>query len=179
MNKVSFTKLGYKIKPEVTREIKVNDSLNVGVLQYLPIEEKGKLITFVVGHAIDDKTGCFSPLRVEVFFNLALAKWYCGITFTDKQVRDAGKVYDALESNGFFEEMRSKMNANEYQAIESLLSETLEDIARYNNSFAGMLSTMSGDAEGLDNQIKTIMEQIRNKEGLEQLSAIKDMVGTD
>lgn len=179
MNKISFNKLGYKMQPSSTNTFKVNNELNIEVLQYLPAQEKGNLISFVASNAIDDKTGCFSPLRIEVFFNLALAKWYGGVSFTDKQIREAWKTYDILETNGFFENLRIAMDAKEFTDIQDMLDETLQDIARYNNSFAGMLNIMSGDAEGLNNQITTIMEQIKNKEGLEQLSAIKDMVGKD
>lgn len=176
MTQVTFNKLGYKVNTK-TVEWKINDDITLQVLQYLPIQDKANLITFVVDQAVDERTGCFSPIRIEVYFQLALAKWYAGIKFSEKQLQDGGKTYDALESNGFFNNLRSLIP--EFKDIEYMLDETIKDIARYNNSFAGVLSVMTGDSEELGSNIQEILESIKNKEGIETLSAIKEAVGTD
>lgn len=178
MAKITFNKLGYKVNSSATTEMRINDSLSLDIIQYLPIQEKANLITFVVDQAVDEHTGCFSPIRVEVYFNLALAKWYAGIQFSEKQLQDGGKTYDALESNGFFEALRNNIG-KDFSRVQDMLDETLKDIVRYNNSFAGMINVMTSDAAGLNGNLQSILEQIKNKEGLETLSAIQDVVGTD
>ena len=67
----------------------------------------------------------------------------------------------------------------EIDFVRDLAKDTAEDVVRYNNSFAGMIGMVSKDADGLDEQIKEIVQQLKNAEGLEQLAVIKDVVGTD
>uniref|UniRef100_UPI003078C635 hypothetical protein n=1 Tax=Dialister succinatiphilus TaxID=487173 RepID=UPI003078C635 len=62
---------------------------------------------------------------------------------------------------------------------EDLVRDTLSDIARYNNSAAGIIQMMNKNASGLDTYITDIMEKIKNGENLETLSVIKDVVGKD
>jgi hypothetical protein len=159
--------------------VKLNDSIELGVRTYLPIDEKGKLITFVASNAVDATTGCFSPLRIEVYFSIAVMKWYAGVEFTEDDFAHIGEVYDALEINGIIGTVMSAIPEEELTFMQDLVNETMEDIAKYNTSLAGMVSSMSQDASALNTQIDSILESIKNKEGLETLSVIKDVVGTD
>mgnify|MGYP006926996284 FL=1 len=63
--------------------------------------------------------------------------------------------------------------------MKSLVNDTINDIARYNSSAAGIIQSMSNNAGGLDSQITDILEKIKNGEGMETLSVIKDVVGKD
>ena len=162
---------------EVQRaSVKITDDLEVEVRNYLPIVDKGELVTWIVDRAVDENTGCFSPLRIEVYFSLAVLKWSAGI---EVDTEDVATAYDAFEQTGVFNKVVGAIPEGEYQFLEQLVLETTGDIARYNTSFAGMLSNMSNEATGLDNQINSILESIQNKEGLEELAAIKNVVGTD
>lgn len=174
MSKVNFNKLGLKLQT-YEKEWQFSDTVILTVKTYLPIVEKSDLIMFVVNNAADDN-GCFSPVRTEVYFSLGLAKWYAGINFTDKQINEGSKTYDILESNEFFSDLRAHIGEEEYDCIESLLEETLNDISRFNNSFVGMMNAVSGDADNLSAQASDIMTKLQNKEGLETLSLIKDTV---
>lgn len=178
MAKITFNKLGCKVNTGV-KEWEYKPGVTIPVLQYLPVEDKANLIQFVISQAIDTKSGCFSPVRKDVFFNIALARWYAGIQFSEKQMQDVQKTYDALESNRFFEALKEQIPFYEYDKISDYLIDTMEDVERYNQSFVGMMDAMSGDAQGLDSQISSILSKIKNSEGLEQLSVIKDVVGTD
>lgn len=178
MGKVTFSKLGLKAKKETT-SVRLNDDVELEVRNYLPIDEKAELIQFIVNHSLDDRTGCFSPIRVEVYFSIAVCKWYAGITFTDKQLSEISKTYDLLEENGILDQIMMYIPADEKEFMQELVNDTIEDIARYNTSAAGIISTMSSDTNKLTNQINEIVEQIKNGENLEIISTIKDVVGTD
>lgn len=176
--KTTFTKLGLKAK-KVATSCQINDNISLEIRQYLPIDEKANLIQFIVNHALDQMTGCFSPVRVEVYFSIAVCKWYAGITFTDKQMAEVSKTYDLLEENGVIDKIISVIPENEINFMNELVNDTIDDIARYNSSAAGIIQAMSANADGLDNQITEILDKVKNGENMETLSVIKDVVGKD
>lgn len=174
---IDFKDLNLEFKQEV-KEFKCGD-LIISVLQYLPIDDKTKLIQYVVNASIDETTGCASPLRVETYFGLGICSWYAGIEFNEEDNFDPGQTYDLLESNGIISQIMNKIPTEELEFIQDLVNDTIADIVRYNNSAAGIIQAMSSNAQGLDNNISDILEKIKNGEGLETLSVIKDVVGTD
>lgn len=174
---MNFNDMGLEAR-FTTHEVKLNDNLTLTVRDYLPTEEKTAFIQYVVNSAIDERTGCFSPLRVEVYFSLALCHWYGGIDFDD--LSDAGKTYDVLDTNGIIYKIGDSIDEDEYRYIRNLVKETVDDIARYNNSAAGIIQMMQTDTDGLSNQINNIMAQIRENGDKGQLTKMLDnMVGND
>ena len=153
-----------------------NESKVIEVKHYLPIEEKGKLVSYVINSSIDLATGCFSPLRLNTYFAIGVMKFYCGMEFDEEKIPMA---YDILENSGIINRVLHEIPQEERDFIQELVDETAKDIARYNNSFAGIMASMNTDASNLGNSIQDIMEKIKNKEGLEVLSEIKNVVGTD
>lgn len=179
MEKISFESLKLVSDTNSSTTVKLNDATSLNVRNYLPIADKGDLVTFVINGAIDNMTGCFSPLRLEVYFAIAVIKWYANIDFSDQQLSEIGTIYDTLETSQTINKIMAAIPEAELSFVESLVKDTAEDIARYNNSFAGMLSAMSGDASSLDEQLTDILEKIKHKEGMELLSVIKDVGGTN
>ena len=176
MAKITFSKLGLKaVSDIVSGSVEIN-GIEVPVKGYLTQQEKADLVAFVLENAIDDR-GCFSPIRVETFWGIALVKWYGGISFTDKQIFDAAKTYDILETNGVIDDICDIIPTDEFDFLKDMLNETKDDIARYNNSFAGMIAAAAGSASAMDNELTKILEKVKNKEGLEQLESIKSIVG--
>ena len=151
--KMTFTKLGLKAK-KITTNCQLNDDITLEIRNYLPVDEKAEFIQFIVNHALDDMTGCFSPVRIEVYFSIAVCKWYANITFTEKQMTEVSKTYDLLEENG---------------VIDQIISTIPEDEIEF----------MKANAGGLDSQITEILDKIKNGENLETLAVIKDVVGKD
>lgn len=176
MAKITFNKLGLKTIPDTTNDSVEINGIEVPVKCYLTQQEKADLIAFVLENAVDNR-GCFSPIRVETFWGIALVKWYGGISFTDKQIFDAGKTYDLLETNGVIDDICDAIPNDEYTFLKDMLNDTKDDITRYNNSFAGIIAAAANSAENMDNELTQILTKIKNKEGLEQLSVISDIVG--
>lgn len=158
-------------------EIGMGPEYTIRVLQYLPIDGKANLVQYVVNAAIDNNTGCFSPVRVNVYYCIGVMRAYCGIHFDDDQ--DIAEAYDLLESTGILGIVMESIPEEERTYMESLINDTIEDISRYNSSLAGMLSSMNQDANNLDESIKKILEQVKNREGLEILEEIKNVGGID
>lgn len=179
---MKFSEMGLETFNNTTDvEIRVPDgeatrAINLTVREYLPIDEKAQFVQFVVNNAIDNNTGCFSPIRTEVYFGIAVCRWYAGIEF-DEALENVGVVYDKLEQNDIITKIASAIPGEEYNFINQLVMETCEDIARFNNSFVGMMQVASENTSSLNAEITDILEKIKNKEGMEQLAVIKDVVG--
>lgn len=173
---INFKDLNLETKIE-TVSVKVNNATDLQVRTYLPIIEKAALLEYVVNHAIDQETGRFSPIRVELFYSLAVAHWYADIIFEDDV--KALEAYDALETNGIFDAIAGAIPEDEVQFLTDMVDSTVKDIADFNSSLAGIIQTASRDAEGLNGTITDILEKIENKQGIENLSEIKNVVGTD
>lgn len=157
-----------------TQEVKINDTITLTVRDYLPTDEKTQFVQYVVNSALDSTTGCFSPMRVEVYFNLALCHWYAGIEF--ESLDDAGNTYDALETNGVIEAIRNAIDKTEMTYMEDLVTETTKDIARYNSSILGILRVMSSDTTGLNSQIDNIISQIKENLDPDTLKTLTENV---
>ena len=176
--KMTFTKLGLKAK-KITTNCPLTDDITLEIRNYLPVDEKAEFIQFIVNHALDDMTGCFSPVRIEVYFSIAVCNWYANITFTEKQMTEVSKTYDLLEENGVIDQIISTIPEDEIEFMKELVNDTVSDIARYNSSAAGIIQAMTANAGGLDSQITEILDKIKNGENLETLAVIKDVVGKD
>lgn len=173
---IDYNDLGIETRVE-EKTIKVCGDKELTVRNYLPMAEKIALISYVVDHALDESTGRFSPVRVGLFFDLAVAHFYGGINFPDEV--KALDAYDALETNFVLNAIISAIPQDEYVSMRELVIETTNDIADYNSSFAGVMQIASQDADGLGNQIEELLGKVKNREGMELLSEIKNVVGTD
>ena len=169
--------LGLRELEVETRPIKLKSGVEVSVRTYLPIDDKADLIAWVINLAVDDKTGCISPVRFETCFSVAVVQRYAGIEIDAEET--LGNVYDLLEYNDVIDQVMGAIPENELRFLSDLAKETAQDVARYNNSFLGMVNMVSGDAESLQEQTNSLINKIKNSEGLEQLAAIRDVVGTD
>ena len=81
MAKVSFTKLVLKKNEDV--EIVEWNEQKIEVKQYLPIEDKLKLITAIIQNSIDDN-GYYNPAKIYVNTIIEMINFYTNISFTEK-----------------------------------------------------------------------------------------------
>lgn len=165
-------------EPEIeTRTIKLDSGVDLEVRTYLPIDDKANLITWAINLALDDQTGCISPVRFEVCFALGVVKWYTGIEF-DEDV-SFSDIYDMFEAHDVINQVMGAIPVAEIDFVRDLAKDTADDIVRYNNSFMGMIQNTNTDTLALSDEVTNIVNAIKNGEGLEQLAVIKDVVGTD
>ena len=174
---MNFNDMGLEARID-TQEVKINDDIMLTVRDYLPADEKGEFIQYIVNSALDSRTGCFSPLRVEVYFALAICHWYGGIDFDETM--EAGKTYDALDTNGVISSITEAIDQSELNYIRQLTEETVADIARYNNSAAGVIQLMTNNTNDLNAQVENVISQIRDQMDPETLKLLtQNMVGND
>ena len=174
---MTFKELNLREPEVVYTQVKLDSGVEVNVRNYLPIDSKADMITWVINSALDDNTGCISPIRFEVCFALGIMKWYADIEI-DEDIAPS-EAYDILEQHDVINQIIGAIPISEMDFMRDLATDTAEDITRYNNSFAGMMSLMSKDAENLDSQLTNLINQVENPEELKQLKAIRDVVGSN
>lgn len=172
---IPFSKL--KLKAEFEDTAITYQDTEIVVHQALPQEKRAEFIYFVLSNALDDMTGTFSAIRIETYWTIGLFKYYTNISFTEKQIEEAPKTYDLLDTSGLAQMLINALSDQELKFMEQTVKQTAEEIAAYNHSLAGMLSSMNNDASSLNDQVETILYNIKNKEGIEELSAIRNIVG--
>ena len=176
MAKTPFTKLKTKLTQEVVQVQLQDTDILLDIFTYLPQNTKAEFIGFVVENSIDQTTGCSSPLRLDTWFSIALAKYYGQITFTNKQLEDVGKVYDVLQSNNVFNIIANTIPDEEYNYIKNCTEATAADVARYNSSAAGIISAMKMESGDLNEQLNKVLKQVQDKDSINELLSIRDAI---
>lgn len=174
-NKITFSKLNLEYKENI-KTVKFSEDITLNIKQYLPQKEKAELLDFIIMKSLDNMSGCFSPIRLETYTSLAIAKWYAGINFTEKQIENAPKTYDILETNNMFEFIINNIPKVEYDFIEEMIQRTCEDISRFNCSFRGIVQSLSEETKGLDNQLKDIFSKLKDTDNKDNLNFLKEIM---
>ena len=80
-------------------EILKFNGMNIEVKQYLPINDKLRLIGDVINLSADENN--FSnPVKIDMFTVIEIIEYYTNINFTEKQREDYAKLYDLIFGSG-------------------------------------------------------------------------------
>ena len=177
MAKLAFSKLKCKLN-ETEVMIQFGDE-TVTVKQYLPIQEKLRIIGNVVELAHEEQYHFPNPVKAKVFCELETVFRYTNITFTDKQKEDMGKLYDLLKSSGLIDLVLNAIPSEEYANLVQGVNDTIEALYRYENSAMGILDGIkstydenSFSVEQMQNALQSItdspiIQELRPLIGLE------------
>lgn len=171
MAKVPFTKLKLKVEDSI-KELKINDEVIIEVKQYLPIQDKLRLIGNVVNWAHEEDNNYSNPVKVEVIKNIELIVYYTNITFTEKQKENLPKLYDQFVSSGMMLNILNLIPSQEREQIEKGILDTIEAVYKYQNSALGILDTLKTDYSNLQMDIDSLKEDIQNPENLQFLKEL-------
>jgi uncharacterized protein YpbB len=175
MAKVNFTKLN-KIKSLPIVEISIDDQ-KVLVEQYLPLEEKVNLITSVIEQSGNGEEGFFNIVKLNAYYIIEMIRAYTNISFTEKQLEDTTKLYDAIVLNGIWTLVATAIPASEKEYIWDNILALAKEITTYNNSVLGILKSISNNRDNLNFDVNEIMSQINDPEALKLLKSMVDMTG--
>lgn len=170
---MNYSDLGLDIEYKKV-EVQLIGDKKLEVLTYLPVREKTEMLQFIINNVIDPKTGCASPIRTEIYFSIAVCHWYGGIDFSNEDMANIEKVYDALELNKVIQAIIDYVPYDEINFMRDLAEETVADVARYNSSAAGIIQSMADSSGSLDKQLSDIIQKVQSREGLEMLDMIKN-----
>jgi hypothetical protein len=149
----------------------------IEVKQYLPIQEKTNLIVKILNEAIDEKVRYYLPWRLEVFFTVNLFFTYTNISITDKQIEDAGKVYDMLISSGIYNEFINNMDTKEYSFINHQIHNVIDKMDAYTNSVYGILDNMNEEYGDISEGAKQLLNDLSESKDIELVSDIMTKLG--
>lgn len=175
MAKVTFNKLNLTKNTEI-KNIDINENI-IEVKQYLPVEEKLELISYIVNMAHDEDYNFSNPVKVEVFAGIGIIKYYTNITFTEKQLENPAKIYDLLNSNNVINNVIAAIPSNEYDEIRAGIEDTIKSIYQYQNSVLGILDTIGQDYSDLNLEADTINEKLSNPDNMKLLRDVLAKLG--
>lgn len=174
MAKVSFSKLNLKVNTEV-KSITWNDQV-IEVKQYLPHNDKLKLISDVMNKSADDNL-FMNSAKVDLFLSLGVLEYYTNISFTDKQREDFLKTYDSVESSGFMDAVYDAIPEEELEALINYCGDIIQEDYRQKNSVMGIMDTVSEKYKNAEFDAEKIRETLAKKEGMEFLKEVLDKMG--
>lgn len=167
---VSFNKLGLKPNTAIST-IKFKEQ-DIEVKQYLPVNEKLDLISWVINQSADDLK-FYNVGKLDIFKHIAIAQHYTDITFAEKQLSDPAHLYDLLVSSGLMDEIKNAIPNGEIWWIDDVLDDTVDSIYKYQNSVMGILDTVTTDYKDLNFDVEQLQKNISNPENL---TLLKDVV---
>ena len=175
MAKVTFNKLNLTKNTEI-KNIDIKENI-IEIKQYLPVEEKLELISYIVNMAHDEDYNFSNPVKVEVFAGIGIIKYYTNITFTEKQLENPAKIYDLLNSNNVINNVIAAIPSNEYDEIRTGIEDTIKSIYQYQNSALGILDTIGQDYSDLNLEADTISEKLSNPDNMKLLRDVLAKLG--
>lgn len=173
MAKIPFTKLKLTKKNEV-KELIWNDQ-TIEVKQYLPIDEKLKIVMNAVNNAWDNNF--VNPIKLEIFGVLEIIYAYTNINFTDKQKEDPSKLFDLLDSNGFIDKVVELIPEEEYNFVINGIDETAYNLHEYQNSALGILEAASQDYKNMEYDALKIKQDMTDPDAFSTLKTVLDKLG--
>lgn len=175
MAKLAFSKLN-KIKNVSDKTISIGDN-DIILKQYLPLADKLELIIAVIEQAGNGEEGFFNLVKLEAFYRIEMVKRYTNISFTDKQLEDIPKLYDALVLNNIWNIIINEIPEQEQEYIWNNILSMAKEITTYNNSILGILKSVSQNYDQLNLDATEIQKKIGDPENLALLKAMVNKTG--
>lgn len=172
MAKVAFSKLKCKIN-DTEVPVQIGEE-TIMVKQYLPVQEKLRLIGRVIELAHDQDHNFSNPVKADVYRDLEILFAYTNLTFTDKQKEDLPKLYDLLISSNIIAQIIAVIPEVELQHLYSGINKSIEALYQYQNSVLGILDTLKTDYSQLDLDVNNLVDKIKNSDV--DLSLVKGLL---
>ena len=177
MAKIAFSKLKCKIN-EVENEIVFGEE-KIMVKQYLPIQEKLRIIGNVVELAHEEEYHFPNPVKAKVFCELETIFRYTNITFTDKQKEDLGKLYDILKSSGLIEAVLNAIPDEEYVNLVQGVNDTIEALYRYENSAMGILDGIKSSYDENSFSVEKMQQALQSITDSPIIQELRPLIGLE
>lgn len=171
MAKVAFSKLGLKINTSVV-PVAWND-LTVEVRQYLPHNDKLRLITDVMNKSADSNL-FMNPAKVDMFLDLGILEYYTNLSFTEKQKEDFLKTYDSVISSGFMGVVREAIPNEELILLIDYCNDIIREDYHQKNSAMGIMESIGRDYKNTEFDVQKLQENMANNENFGFLKEVME-----
>lgn len=157
------------------------DRHNIKVKDYLPLEEKLKLVSQVLSLSIDQNS-FKNILKINMWTDLMLISYYTDLElesyFKDEpEDKDYATLYDLLVTNNIIQEVKTTIPADELKIIRNAISITVDNYFKYTNSARGILEAVSQDYSNLNLEASDIQKKIGDPENMKFLKEVMDKLG--
>lgn len=177
MAKISYNKLGItKDELNKVQTIEYNDQ-TIEVKQYLPIAEKSELITRVLNNSVDENTGYYNLLKLDMNLGLEIVYAYSNISFTEKQKEDPMKLYDMLNASKVLNLIIGLVPDGEFYYLNKTTYEMANNIVTYRNSAMGIMEAISADYSNLDLDATDIQKKLNDPDNMALLKDVLTKLG--
>lgn len=172
MAKISYNKLGItKDELNKVQTVEYNDQ-TIEVKQYLPIAEKSELITRVLNNSVDENTGYYNLLKLDMNLGLEIVYAYSNISFTEKQKEDPMKLYDMLNASKVLNLIIGLVPDGEFYYLNKTTHEMANNIVTYRNSAMGIMEAISADYSNLDLDATDIQKKLNDPDNMALLKDV-------
>lgn len=177
MAKISYNKLGItKDELNKVQTVEYNDQ-TIEVKQYLPIVEKSELITRVLNNSVDENTGYYNLLKLDMNLGLEIVYAYSNISFTEKQKEDPMKLYDMLNASKVLNLIIGLVPDGEFYYLNKTTHEMANNIVTYRNSAMGIMEAISADYSNLDLDATDIQKKLNDPDNMALLKDVLTKLG--
>lgn len=177
MAKISYNKLGItKDELNKVQSVEYNDQ-TIEVKQYLPIAEKSELITRVLNNSVDENTGYYNLLKLDMNLGLEIVYAYSNISFTEKQKEDPMKLYDMLNASKVLNLIIGLVPDGEFYYLNKTTHEMANNIVTYRNSAMGIMEAISADYSNLDLDATDIQKKLNDPDNMALLKDVLTKLG--
>lgn len=177
MAKISYNKLGItKDELNKVQTVEYNDQ-TIEVKQYLPIAEKSELITRVLNNSVDENTGYYNLLKLDMNLGLEIVYSYSNISFTEKQKEDPMKLYDMLNASKVLNLIIGLVPDGEFYYLNKTTHEMANNIVSYRNSAMGIMEAISADYSNLDLDATDIQKKLNDPDNMALLKDVLTKLG--
>lgn len=177
MAKISYNKLGItKDELNKVQTVEYNDQ-TIEVKQYLPIAEKSELITRVLNNSVDENTGYYNLLKLDMNLGLEIIYAYSNISFTEKQKEDPMKLYDMLNASKVLNLIIGLVPDGEFYYLNKTTHEMANNIVAYRNSVMGIMEAISADYSNLDLDATDIQKKLNDPDNMALLKDVLTKLG--
>lgn len=177
MAKISYNKLGItKDELNKVQTVEYNDQ-TIEVKQYLPIVEKSELITRVLNNSVDENTGYYNLLKLDMNLGLEIVYAYSNISFTEKQKEDPMKLYDMLNASKVLNLIIGLVPDGEFYYLNKTTYEMANNIVAYRNSAMGIMEAISADYSNLDLDATDIQKKLNDPDNMALLKDVLTKLG--
>lgn len=171
---VSFANMKLKTNSNVKTVIFANQEIEVK--QYLPVDDKLKLISNVLNNSADDNNFA-NPVKVDLFGTLEILYMYTNINFTDNQKKDPAKLFDICLSSGLVKVVIDAIPADEYADLISWIDGCIDGFYQYKHSALGIMEAIAMDYSSLNFDASDIQNKIADPGNLTLLKDILTKLG--
>lgn len=177
MAKISYNKLGItKDELNKVQTVEYKDQ-TIEVKQYLPIAEKSELITRVLNNSVDENTGYYNLLKLDMNLGLEIVYAYSNISFTEKQKEDPMKLYDMLNASKVLNLIIGLVPDGEFYYLNKTTHEMANNIVSYRNSAMGIMEAISADYSNLDLDATDIQKKLNDPDNMALLKDVLTKLG--